>query len=114
MVSRRTNKTPDCRDARQLASSSATALAATKQLVSGAERAFAYDTERTTLMRLFTSADSIEGVAAFIEKRPANFQLIRINGGSTCLQRIRRSTAGTSSRVTRRLPTFRYRRKSMS
>jgi enoyl-CoA hydratase/carnithine racemase len=73
MVSRRTNKTPDCRDARQLARSSATALADTKQLVSGAERAFAYDTERTTLMRLFTSADGIEGVAAFIEKRPANF-----------------------------------------
>lgn len=59
--------------ARQLAQSSATALAATKELVSGAERALAYGDERTTLMRLFTSADGVEGVNAFVEKRPANF-----------------------------------------
>jgi enoyl-CoA hydratase/carnithine racemase len=59
--------------ARQLASSSATALAATKELVSGTERALAYSDERATLMRLFTSADGIEGVAAFVEKRPADF-----------------------------------------
>ncbi|MDV3129052.1 enoyl-CoA hydratase/isomerase family protein [Mycobacterium sp. 21AC1] len=59
--------------ARQLAQSSATALAATKEMVSGAERALAYGDERTTLMRLFTSADGVEGVNAFVEKRPANF-----------------------------------------
>lgn len=59
--------------ARRLASSSATALAATKELVSGAERGLAYDAERAALMRLFTSADGIEGVAAFVEKRPAVF-----------------------------------------
>lgn len=59
--------------ARQLANSSATALAATKELVSGTERALAYSDERSTLMRLFTSADGIEGVAAFVEKRPADF-----------------------------------------
>jgi enoyl-CoA hydratase/carnithine racemase len=56
-----------------LAGSSASALAATKDLVSGAERALAYDDERATLMELFTSADGVEGVAAFVEKRPADF-----------------------------------------
>ncbi len=60
--------------ARQLADSSATALAATKELVSGAERGLAYDAERASLMRLFTSADGVEGVAAFVEKRPAVFR----------------------------------------
>ncbi|MGV9801778.1 enoyl-CoA hydratase/isomerase family protein [Mycobacterium sp. NPDC003449] len=59
--------------ARQLAGSSATALAATKELASGTERALAYSDERATLMRLFTSTDGIEGVAAFTEKRPAKF-----------------------------------------
>jgi enoyl-CoA hydratase len=63
----------------QLADCSATALAATKELVSGAERALAYDAERATLMRLFTAADGVEGVAAFVEKRPAVF---RDRGGS--------------------------------
>ncbi|MGW0162559.1 enoyl-CoA hydratase/isomerase family protein [Mycobacterium sp. NPDC003323] len=67
-----------CRDralelAGQLAGSSASALAATKELVSGAERALAYSDERATLMELFTSADGIEGVAAFVQKRPAQF-----------------------------------------
>jgi enoyl-CoA hydratase/carnithine racemase len=60
--------------ARELAASSATALAATKELVSCAERALAYDAEQATLMRLFASADGVEGVAAFIEKRPALFR----------------------------------------
>ena len=59
--------------ARLLSSSSATALAATKHLVSGVERALAYDDERATLMGLFTSRDGLEGVAAFVEKRPPNF-----------------------------------------
>jgi enoyl-CoA hydratase/carnithine racemase len=57
-----------------LARSSASALAATKELVSGAERALAYSYERATLMELFTSADGVEGVAAFVEKRPADFR----------------------------------------
>lgn len=57
-----------------LADSSASALAATKELVSGAERALAYSDERATLMELFTSADGVEGVAAFVEKRPAAFR----------------------------------------
>ena len=56
-----------------LAGSSASALAATKDLVSGAERALAYGDERATLMELFISADGVEGVAAFVEKRPADF-----------------------------------------
>ncbi|KAA0120221.1 enoyl-CoA hydratase/isomerase family protein [Mycolicibacterium sp. P9-22] len=56
-----------------LAGSSASALAATKDLVSGAERALAYGDERATLMELFTSADGVEGVAAFVQKRPAGF-----------------------------------------
>jgi enoyl-CoA hydratase len=60
--------------ARTLAACSATALAATKELVSGTERALAYSDERATLMRLFTSPDGIEGVAAFVEKRPADFR----------------------------------------
>jgi enoyl-CoA hydratase/carnithine racemase len=59
--------------ARRLAASSASALAATKDLVSGVERALAYADERTALMDLFTSPDGIEGVAAFVEKRPAVF-----------------------------------------
>jgi enoyl-CoA hydratase/carnithine racemase len=57
-----------------LAGSSASALAATKNLVSNAERALAYSDERATLMELFTSADGVEGVAAFVEKRPADFR----------------------------------------
>ena len=57
-----------------LANSSATALAATKELVSGTERALAYSDERATLMSLFTSADGVEGVTAFVEKRPADFR----------------------------------------
>jgi enoyl-CoA hydratase/carnithine racemase len=57
----------------QLAGSSASALAATKELVSGAERALAYSDERAALMELFTSVDGIEGVAAFVQKRPAQF-----------------------------------------
>lgn len=56
-----------------LAGSSASALAASKDLVSGAERALAYSDERAVLMGLFTSVDGIEGVAAFVEKRPADF-----------------------------------------
>jgi len=60
--------------AHQLVASSATALAATKELTSRAERALAYDTERATLMSLFTSADGVEGVTAFVEKRPAVFR----------------------------------------
>lgn len=60
--------------ARQLAASSATALAATKELVSGTERALAYGDERAALMQLFETPDGIEGVAAFVEKRPADFQ----------------------------------------
>jgi enoyl-CoA hydratase/carnithine racemase len=57
-----------------LADSSASALAATKKLVSGVERALAYTDERATLMELFTSADGIEGVTAFVQKRPADFR----------------------------------------
>lgn len=57
-----------------LAGSSASALAATKNLVSNAERAMAYSDERATLMELFTSDDGVEGVTAFVEKRPANFR----------------------------------------
>lgn len=57
----------------RLAGSSASALAATKELVSGAERALAYSDERATLLELFTSADGLEGVAAFVQKRPAQF-----------------------------------------
>lgn len=57
-----------------LADSSASALAATKELVSGAERALAYSDERATLMELFTSADGVEGVEAFVQKRPADFR----------------------------------------
>ncbi len=60
--------------ATNLANSSTSALAATKRLVSGAERALAYTDERATLMELFTSADGVEGVAAFVEKRPADFK----------------------------------------
>ncbi|CKG95010.1 enoyl-CoA hydratase/isomerase family protein [Mycolicibacterium smegmatis] len=59
--------------AHQLAASSATALAATKRLVSGIERNLAYSDERAALMELFGSPDGIEGVTAFVEKRPANF-----------------------------------------
>jgi len=59
--------------ARQLAISSATALAATKDLVSHAERALCYESERAQLLRLFESRDGVEGVAAFVEKRPAVF-----------------------------------------
>lgn len=58
----------------QLAASSATALAATKELASTSERALAYGDERATLMRLFASTDGIEGVAAFVGKRPADFR----------------------------------------
>ena len=57
----------------RMTSFSPSALAATKDLVSGAERALAYDDERATLMELFTSADGVEGVAAFVEKRPPDF-----------------------------------------
>lgn len=60
--------------ARALAESSASALAATKELVSGAERGLAYSDERATLMRLFTSADGVEGVTAFVQKRPPEFR----------------------------------------
>jgi enoyl-CoA hydratase/carnithine racemase len=60
--------------ARQLADSSATALAATKHLVSGVERSLAYTDERAALMELFVSPDGIEGVSAFVEKRPAQFR----------------------------------------
>jgi enoyl-CoA hydratase/carnithine racemase len=59
--------------ARQLADSSATALAATKHLVSDIERSLAFADERATLMGLFTSPDGIEGVNAFVEKRRADF-----------------------------------------
>lgn len=58
----------------RLAASSATAVAATKQLVSGVERSLGYSEERSALMGLFTSPDGREGVAAFVEKRPAVFQ----------------------------------------
>lgn len=58
----------------QLGASSRTALAATKLMVSGAERALAYGDERAVLMSLFTSPDGREGVAAFVEKRPADFR----------------------------------------
>ena len=60
--------------ARQLVASSATALAATKELTSSTERSLAYDAERARLTQLFTSADGVEGVAAFVEKRPAFFR----------------------------------------
>lgn len=60
--------------AAQLAASSTTALAATKYLVAGTERALAYSDERAALMELFTSADGVEGVTAFVEKRPADFR----------------------------------------
>ncbi|MGE0214491.1 enoyl-CoA hydratase/isomerase family protein [Mycolicibacterium sp.] len=56
-----------------LADSSVSALAATKDLVSGTERALAYADERATLIELFTSADGVEGVTAFLQKRPADF-----------------------------------------
>lgn len=57
-----------------LALSSASALAATKNLVSGTEQALAYSEERAVLMALFTSPDGIEGVSAFVDKRPADFR----------------------------------------
>jgi enoyl-CoA hydratase/carnithine racemase len=59
--------------AKQLAASSKTAVAAAKVLTSSIERALSFDDERAMLMDLFTSDDGIEGVTAFVEKRPADF-----------------------------------------
>ncbi len=52
---------------------SATAIAATKTLVLAAQHPLALEAERATLRRLFTSPDGIEGVTAFIQKRPPSF-----------------------------------------
>lgn len=67
--------------AHKLAQGSASAIAATKSLVLAAQHPLALDAERTTLRRLFTTPDGIEGVTAFIEKRQPTFT--RSNGVNT-------------------------------
>lgn len=53
-----------------LTGSSASALAATKDLVSGAERALAYSDERAVLMELFTSEDGVAGSRPLYRSAP--------------------------------------------